>query len=69
MADKEKNTMEPFDWKQKFDVSYTCLDSTDGFDRYHIENETGGGTITACTVFPVFRRSCWICVCAAATMR
>ena len=44
--------MEPFDWKQKFDVSYTCLDSTDGFDRYHIENETGDGTITACTVFP-----------------
>lgn len=52
MADKEKDTMEPFDWKQKFDVSYTCLDSTDGFDRYHIENETGDGTITACAVFP-----------------
>ena len=52
MADKEKDTMEPFDWKQKFDVSYTCLDSTDGFDRYHIENETGDGTITSCTVCP-----------------
>ena len=52
MADKEKDTMEPFDWKQKFDVSYTCLDSTDGFDHYHIENETGDGTIAACTVFP-----------------
>ena len=52
MADKEKDTMESFDWKQKFDVSYTCLDSTDGFDRYHIENETGDGTIAACTVFP-----------------
>ena len=52
MADKEKDTMEPFDWKQKFDVSYTYIDSTDGFDRYHIENETGDGTIAACTVFP-----------------
>lgn len=52
MADKEKDTMESFDWKQKFDVSYTYIDSTDGFDRYHIENETGDGTITACAVFP-----------------
>ena len=52
MADKEKDTMEPFDWKQKFDVSYTYIDSTDGFDHYHIENETGDGTIAACTVFP-----------------
>ena len=52
MADKEKDTMESFDWKQKFDVSYTYVDSTDGFDRFHIENETGDGTITACAVFP-----------------
>ena len=52
MADKEKDTMESFDWKQKFDVSYTYIDSTDGFDRYHIENETGDGTITACAVLP-----------------
>ena len=44
--------MESFDWKQKFDVSYTYVDSTDGFDRFHIENETGDGTITACAVFP-----------------
>ena len=44
--------MESFDWKQKFDVSYTYIDSTDGFDRYHIENETGDGTITACAVLP-----------------
>lgn len=52
MADKEKDTMESFDWKQKFDVSYTYIDSSDGFDRFHIENETGDGTITACAVFP-----------------
>ena len=44
--------MDSFDWKQKFDVSYACIDSTDGFERYHIENETGDGTITACAVFP-----------------
>lgn len=44
--------MESFDWKQKFDVSYTYIDSSDGFDRFHIENETGDGTITACAVFP-----------------
>ena len=44
--------MESFDWKQKFDVSYAYIDSTDGFDRYHIENETGDGTMTACAVFP-----------------
>lgn len=52
MTDKETDTMESFDWKQKFDVSYACIDSTDGFDRYHIENETGDGTMTACAVFP-----------------
>ena len=52
MTDKGADTMESFDWKQKYDVSYTYIDSTDGFDRYHIENETGGGTITACAVLP-----------------
>ncbi len=44
--------MDSFDWKQKYGVSYTYIDSTDGFERYHIENETGDGTITACAVFP-----------------
>ncbi len=44
--------MEPFDWKRKFDASFTCIDSSGGFDCYHLENETGEGAVTACTVFP-----------------
>ena len=44
--------MKPFDWKRKFDASFTVIDSNDGFDRYHIENNTGDGTLTACEVFP-----------------
>ena len=44
--------MKPFDWKRKFDAPFTAIDSNDGFDRYHIENTTGKGTIIACTVFP-----------------
>ena len=51
IVDKEYDKMKPFDWKRKFDAPFTVIDSNDGFDRYHIENETGEGTITACTVF------------------
>ena len=50
-VDKEHDTMKPFDWKRKFDASFTTVDSRDGFRRYHIENETGGGTISACMPF------------------
>ena len=51
LIDGEPDTMKPFDWKRKFDAPFTVIDSHDGFDRYHIVNETGDGTITACTVF------------------
>ncbi len=44
--------MGSFNWKRKFDAAFTYIDSSDGFDRYHIENETGDGTITACTFSP-----------------
>jgi AraC-like DNA-binding protein len=52
MADKERDTMEPLYWQKKFDASFTLIDSSGGFDRYHLENESGDGTITACAVFP-----------------
>ncbi len=44
--------MEPLYWQRKFDAAITFVDGGDGFNRYRIENETGAGTITACTVFP-----------------
>ena len=52
MADKERDTMEPLYWQKKFDASFTLTDSSGGFDRYHLKNESGDGTITACEVFP-----------------
>lgn len=42
--------MKPFDWKRKFDAAFTMIDSSDGFNRYHIKNVTGDGTITECAL-------------------
>lgn len=44
--------MEPLYWQRKFEASISCIGNGGGFDRYHLENATGDGTITACTVFP-----------------
>ncbi len=47
--------MESFDWKQKFDASFTFIDKSKSFERYHIENDAGEGTITSCMVLPGIR--------------
>ncbi len=44
--------MDPLYWQGKFDASISFIGSGEGFDRYHLENATGDGTVTVCTVFP-----------------
>ena len=41
-----------YNWKKHYDVQLRELENTGAFSHYRIQEETGEGKVTSCTVFP-----------------
>lgn len=43
--------MDLYKWKDHYAVSFEMMDNSNGFEQFRISNQTGVGSVTACTVF------------------
>ena len=43
--------MDLYTWKDHYAVSFEMMDNSNGFEQFRISNQTGVGSVTACTVF------------------